>query len=68
MTLRITSTVILDPAKENDTVKLYDQDDGWKRVGDSTRATVFEHIAEVSGEVRYFSSKGETDGRTDNDN
>ena len=62
MTLRITSTVILDPAKENDTVKLYDQDDGWKRVGDSTRAIVFEHITEVRGEVRYFSSKGETDG------
>ena len=68
MTLRITSTVILDPVKENDTVKLYDQDDGWKRVGDSTRAIVFEHITEVRGEVRYFSSKGETDGRTNNDN
>lgn len=66
MTLRITSTVILDPVKEGDVVELYDKDEGWRKVGESTRATVFEHIAEVSGEVRYFSSKGETDG-SDND-
>lgn len=58
MKLRLTSTAILDPVKESETVKLYERDDGWKKIGESTAAIVFEHIIEVSGEVEYFPSDG----------